>query len=140
MQNLQVVKFTTCFRPNSSYFELVTNFYVFVLIVFLFVLSLLTASVPTSNFRREGVVTYKAVVIILLPTPMVFLSRIVCLVTGEVELVEVLVWVEFSWTALLPLLLLAVLFAPTVSATRNLRSMYLYMYPKLMRREAMQRY
>ena len=115
MQNLQIVNYTTCFHEISEIFDFVTNGYILVLFIFLFILSLLTASVPSSTFRREGVATYKAVAFVLLPTPFVFLTRVTVLLSHEPERFEALLWVEFSWTIILPLILLAVLFAPTVS-------------------------
>lgn len=117
MQNLQIVNYTTCFyETNEIIFDFVTNGYILILYIFLFILSLLTASVPSSTFRREGVSTYKAVALSLLPAPVVFLTRTTLLVSRKPEQFEVLFWVEFCWTTVLPPVLLAVLFAPTVSS------------------------
>ena len=116
MQNLQIVYYTTCFLEISGIFEFVANGYILILFIFLFILSLLTASVPSSTFRREGVVTYKAVVFVLLPAPFVFLTRVTVLLSHKPEQFEALFWVEFTWTVILPLILLVVLFAPTVSS------------------------
>ena len=116
MQNLQIVNYTTCFREISEIFDFVMNGYILILFIFLFILSLLTASVPSSTFRREGVVTYKATAFVLLPTPFVFLTRVTVILSHKPEQFEVLFWVEFCWNAVLPLILLAVLFAPTVSS------------------------
>ena len=96
------------------------NSYILILYLFLFVLSLLTASVPSSTFRRQGVGTYKAVVFALLPTLFVFLTRIVVLVSRNPDLFDALLWIEFFWTSVLPFILLQVLFAPTVSIIINL--------------------
>ena len=115
MQNLQIIKVTSCYLPESIYFEFATNSYILILLIFLFILSLLSASVPSANFRREGVVTYKAVVIALLPTPLIFLLRIGILLSQRPELFVAQLWAEFCWTSLLPFILLVVLFAPTVS-------------------------
>ena len=119
MQNLQIVNYTSCFPEISNTtkaFELVTNAYILILYLFLFVLSLLTASVPSSTFRREGVATYKAVVLSLLPVPLLFLTRVTVLLSRNPDHLEVLFWVEVCWTTVLPLVLLAVLFGPTVSS------------------------
>ena len=119
MQNLQIVKYTTCFPEISKTFEFVANAYILILYLFLFILSLLTASVPSSTFRREGVATYKAVVLSLLPIPLVFLTRITVLLSRNPEQFEVLFWIEVCWNNILSLVLLAVLFGPTVSSLNN---------------------
>lgn len=119
MQNLQIINYTSCFPEISNTtkaFELVTNAYILILYLFLFVLSLLTASVPSSTFRREGVATYKVVVLSLLPVPLLFLTRVTVLLARNPEHFEALFWVEVCWTTVLPLVLLAVLFGPTVSS------------------------
>lgn len=117
-QNLQIVNYSTCFHENSEtlVLESVMNGYLLVLFLFLFILSLLTASVPSSTFRREGVATYKAVVLTLLPAPFVFIARTAVLLSQNPEQFGVLFWIEFCWTDALSLILLAVLFAPTVSS------------------------
>ena len=117
-QNLQIVNYSTCFHENSETLVLVSvmNGYLLVLFLFLFILSLLTASVPSSTFRREGVATYKAVVLTLLPAPFVFIVRAAVLLSQNPEQFGVLFWIEFCWTDALSLILLAVLFAPTVSS------------------------
>jgi hypothetical protein len=122
MQNLQIVHYTTCFHKNNinTIFDFVTNSYTLVLYFFLFILSLLTASVPSSTFRRQGVATYKAVALTLLPVPLVFLIRAIVLLSHKPEYIEVLFWVEVCWTTVLPLVLLAVLFGPTVSIYSSL--------------------
>lgn len=103
-----------------------TNSYILILLIFLFILSLLSASVPSADFRREGLVTYKAVVIALLPIPLIFLLRIGILLSNRPELFVAQLWVEFCWTSLLPFILLVVLFAPTVSIIilLSLKSLY----------------
>ena len=116
MQNLQIVNYSTCFHEISEIFDFVANGYILILFIFLFILSLLTASVPSSTFRREGVATYKAVVFVLLPAPFVFLTRATVLLSHKPEQFGALLWIEFSWTVILPLILLAVLFGPTVSS------------------------
>ncbi len=126
MQNLQIVKYTTCFHENdiNTIFDFVTNSYTLILYFFLFILSLLTASVPSSTFRRQGVATHKAVVLTLLPVPFVFLTRATVLLSHKPEYIEVLFWVEVCWTTLLPLVLLAVLFGPTVSSYAHNKHAY----------------
>lgn len=117
MQNLQIINYTTCFPKNRGniIFEFVTNGYVLFLLICLFILSLVTASVPSATFRREGVATYKAVVFTLLPAPFVFLARVTLLLSRNPEQFEVLLGIEFFWTAILPFILFVVLFGPTVS-------------------------
>ena len=119
-QNLQIVNYSICLHENSETLVLalgsVMNGYLLVLFLFLFILSLLTASVPSSTFRREGVATYKAVVLTLLPAPFVFIARAAVLPSQNPEQFGVLFWIEFCWNDALSLILLAVLFAPTVSS------------------------
>lgn len=92
------------------------NGYIFILFLFLFILSLLTANVPISSFRREGQTTYKAVALIILPTPLLTIARTTLLVSrGGLLQYRALFWLDFCWISLLPLLLLAVLFVPVVS-------------------------
>ena len=97
-------------------FESVLNAFVFSLILFLFVLSLLTASVPSSLFRREGLATYKAVVLIILPTPALFLGRLAIILSSNGFQYQALLWLEFCWISVLPIILMLVLFAPIVSS------------------------
>ena len=105
---------TTC--DTNLIFESVTSSFIFILILFLFILSLLSATVPSSLFRRDGLSTYKVVILIILPCPLLALSQFTLRVSEETQLQSrVLFWFEFCWTTLLPLLLLLVLFVPVVS-------------------------
>ena len=115
-QNLQIVLISVCATEPPLVFESVLNAFVFSLILFLFVLSLLTASVPSSLFRREGLATYKAVVLIILPTPALFLGRLAIILSSNGFQYQALLWLEFCWISVLPIILMLVLFAPIVSS------------------------
>ena len=93
----------------------------FILFLFLFILSLLTASVPSSLFRREGLATYKAVVLVILPSPILFLGRLAIILSDGDFQYQALLWLEFCWISILPIALMMILFAPIVS-TLELKS------------------
>ena len=107
---------TVCATEPPLVFESVLNAFVFVLFLFLFILSLLTASVPSSLFRREGLATYKAVVLIILPTPALFLGRLAIILSSNGFQYQAFLWLEFCWISVLPIILMLVLFAPIVSS------------------------
>ena len=111
---------TVCATEPPLVFESVLNAFVFVLFLFLFILSLLTASVPSSLFRREGLATYKAVVLIILPTPALFLGRLAIFLSSNGFQYQALLWLDFCWISVLPIILMLVLFAPIVSSNYSL--------------------
>lgn len=114
-QNLQIINITYCDTKGLLIFESVTNCFVLLLFLFLFVLSLLTTTVPFSIFRREGLSTYKAALLVILPTPILFIVRVTTPLTGRESEFKTIIWLEYIWSYLLPFIFMVVLFAPTVS-------------------------
>ena len=117
-QDLQIVNLTYCDTEGLLIFEGVTNTLILLLFLFLFVLSVLTTTVPSSIFRREGLSASKASLIIILPTPFLFIIRVTLVVSRLERGYEVLFWFETIWTILIPFILMLVLFIPTVSPNK----------------------
>ena len=82
----------------------------------LFVLTYLTVRVPLSNFHREGELSQIATAITLFPLPIfVGIRGIYNIDELFVEEYAALLWIEFITGVLLPMVIMIVLFAPSVS-------------------------
>ena len=116
-QNLQIILISVCATEPPLVFESLTNAIIFILFLFLLVLALLNASrsVSSSIFRRQGLATYKVVVLVILPSPIFFLGRLALIFSDRGIQYRALIWLEFCWITVLPIIILVVLFAPIVS-------------------------
>ena len=119
MQSLQIINVTYCDTPNSEHliiFDGVANAIILLFFILLFVLSLLTATVPSSTFRSQGLVSYKAALFVIIPTPIVFIGQTVAELSGvRAQYYEVLLWFGIVWTIAVPFVFMLLLFVPMVS-------------------------
>lgn len=96
-------------------FQSILIIYTTVLLFFLFVLTFLVANVHRLDFRREGLGSHRAVSLAILPLPALYIVWAILLVYFPVVRYRALLWIEFTLTGLLPMLIMVVLFAPNVS-------------------------
>ena len=121
-QYLQIQVITRCTSTAYSTLAGLMNMTNLLLFLFLFFLSLITATVPSSTFRRGGLATYKAVVLVILPCPLVHLARFTLILSQHGLQYHALLWLEFCWTSVLSAVVLIVLFAPSVSCLHHVHS------------------
>lgn len=116
MQNLQLITVHACCSNNLVIFQTIFIFYTSITLVFLFVLTFLVANVSWGEFSREGLGSHRAVALAVLPLPALYIIWAILLVYFPVLRYHALLWIEFTLTGLLPVLIMIVLFTPNVSA------------------------
>ena len=117
-QNLQLVKVAFCTSKDYYVFKIVALAYTLFLLVLLFIFAFLTLRSTISAFHREGVLSYLATTIALLPLPLFNIILTIAIaddVFDERTKHIIFARVTFALSVLLPLLIISVLFIPNVS-------------------------
>ena len=85
-----------------------------VLLFVLFLLAFLNTLVHLSVFRREGIQSLQAAVIIFVPIVIATVIQSIFRVSFQIVYLNAILWMEFTLGVLLPILTSAILFVPNV--------------------------
>lgn len=114
LQTLLYISFSFCTSDHETVFEAILMSYNAALLFVLFLLAFLNTLVHLSVFRREGLQSLQAAVIIFVPIVIATVIQSILKVSFQIVYLNVILWMEFILGVLLPMLTSAVLFVPNV--------------------------
>ena len=128
LQTLQYVSFSFCISDHETVFEAILISYNAALLFVLFLLAFLNTLVHLSVFRREGLQSLQAAVIIFVPIVIATVIQNILKASFQIVYLNVILWMEFTLGVLLPILTSAVLFVPNVRLQLTCHSMMVILF------------
>ena len=98
-------------------FRLIMSIYNALLLFSLLILTFLTTFIHSEMFRREAVLSLRAVAITIFPLPILYTVFTLTLIRGEftIDQIQPTLWMRITLTLIFPVLIMMVLFIPNVS-------------------------